>query len=319
LRPRRHRSRNSNSNSNNCDIPRMISFAAAVLLLLLLLVHAPRNAASFELKFEFGLGPSSSCSGIGSASRKNWKQSTLSSGFSARTPSFSSRPESIPGLMASNNDNENEIKNETDDFPFSPDELVAMARDYTSNPTTDWWDEDFVFRGPVIGPLCKKDLVDTLTANLDLQTAFPDLQENAFGFSCDDPIDPHRVWYFHRPRGTFSGPFNHPTRGILPPTNAKYIGPPEVRSVTFSSSGKIRYQTVGYVADRFTGDTTGGRGAVFGLYAVMGEEIDPNPGSWSTMFLQKLGEYLPESVPQSYSKDEDLPAWWTDERRGAEP
>ncbi|VEU35930.1 unnamed protein product [Pseudo-nitzschia multistriata] len=203
--------------------------------------------------------------------------------------------------------------------PFSPEELVAMARDYVENPSPDWWsDEEFVFRGPVIGPLVKKDLVATLTANEDLRTAFPDLQQNAFGFTADDPIEPNRVWYFVRPRGTFAGPFPMPGTGkMIQPTNAPYIGPPECRSVIFNREGKIKYQSVGYVVDRFTGDTTGGRGAIFGQYAVMGQDIDANPGAVSTIFLQKLSEYLPQ-FPKSYSKREDLPKWWTDERMGAE-
>uniref|UniRef100_A0A7S4AET0 Uncharacterized protein n=1 Tax=Pseudo-nitzschia australis TaxID=44445 RepID=A0A7S4AET0_9STRA len=207
----------------------------------------------------------------------------------------------------------------TTPFPFSPEELVAMARDYVENPSPDWWsDDEFVFRGPVIGPLAKKDLVATLEANEDLRIAFPDLQANAFGFTADDPIEPNRVWYFTRPRGTFSGPFPFPGQNkIIQPTNATYIGPPECRSVVFNKHGKIRYQTVGYVVDRFTGDTTGGRGAIFGQYAVMGQEIDANPGAVSTIFLQKLSEYLPQ-VPKSYSKAADLPEWWKDERMGAE-
>jgi hypothetical protein len=220
-------------------------------------------------------------------------------------------------LQASNRGAEDIEATKDSSVPFSPDELVAMAKDYTNNPSPDWWANDFVFRGPVIGPLCKQDLVDTLTANLALQTAFPDLEANAFGFSADDPIEPNRVWYFVRPRGTFAGPFDHPTKGRIEPTNAPYVAPPEVRSVVFDSRGKIRYQTVGYVADRFTGDTTGGRGAVFGQYAVMGEELDPNPGSWTLVFLQKLSEYLPD-VPKSYSKPENIPDWWTDGRKGAE-
>ena len=211
---------------------------------------------------------------------------------------------------------QNEVT-DTEEAYFSPDELISMTKDYLENPSPDWWSEDFVFRGPVIGPLCKKDLVNTLGANSDLQKAFPDLQMNPFGFSADDPIDKNRVWFFVRPRGTFTGPFNHPTKGLIEPTNAAYIAPPEVRSVIFDASGKIKYQSVGYVADRFTGDTTGGRGAVFGQYAVMGEELDPNPGSWTLTFLQKLSEYLPD-VPRSYSRPEDIPDWWKDERMGAE-
>lgn len=196
-----------------------------------------------------------------------------------------------------------------------------MAKDYTENPSADWWsDDEFVFRGPVIGPLVKKDLLATLGANEDLRNAFPDLQANAFGFTADDPIEPNRVWFFVRPRGTFQGDFKFPGIGssqIIEATGAPYIGPPECRSVVFNAKGKIKYQTVGYVVDRFTGDTTGGRGAIFGQYAVMGQEIDANPGAFSTVFLQKLGEYLP-NVPKSYSKREDLPAWWKDERMGAE-
>jgi len=175
-----------------------------------------------------------------------------------------------------------------------------------------------IFRGPVFGPLAKKDLVATLGKSDGLKTAFPDLQANAFGFTADDPIEPNRVWFFVRPRGTFRGAFEFPGSGrIIEPTGAPYIGPPECRSIVFNAEGKIKLQTVGYVVDRFTGDTTGGRGAIFGQYAVMGQEIDANPGAFSTVFLQKLSEYLP-NFPQSYSKREDLPDWWKDERMGAE-
>mmetsp|Transcript_4518 Transcript_4518/g.13000 ORF Transcript_4518/g.13000 Transcript_4518/m.13000 type:complete len:264 (-) Transcript_4518:426-1217(-) len=229
------------------------------------------------------------------------------------------RTRSLAPLRATTNVNSNNNNKNGENF-FSPEQLVAMARDYVKNPSPDWWDdEDFVFRGPVIGPLVKKDLVFTLEANADLSRAFPDLQANAFGFTADDPIEPNRVWYFVRPRGTFAGSFPFPgfAGEVIEPTNAPYIGAPECRSVVFNREGKIVYQTVGYVVDRFTGDTTGGRGAIFGQYAVMGKEIDAHPGAWSTVLLQKLGEYLPD-FPKSYSKREDLPEWWKDERMGAE-
>ena len=262
----------------------------AALALLVFATMAPRMVDCFLL----GGGSSCSCSVVGRSSNAL---------------------RDVPELLfLSNSNNKN---NSNDNVPFSPEELVAMTKDYIANPSPDWWSSDFVFRGPVIGPLCKKDLVNTLEANADLQTAFPDLQANAFGFCADDPIEANRVWFFVRPRGTFSGPFKHPTKGTIEPTNARYVAPPEARSVVFDKHGKIKYQSVGYVVDRFTGDTTGGRGAVFGQYAVMGEELDPNPGSWTLSFLQKLGEYLP-NVPKSYSKPEDVPSWWNDERKGAE-
>jgi len=203
---------------------------------------------------------------------------------------------------------------------LAKEDLIRITKEYITNPSPDYWSDDFIFRGPVIGPLVKKDIIDTLTSvSKDLNTAFPDYEMNAFGFTADDPIEPNRVWYFIRPRGTFLGPFKHPTMGMIEPTGAKYIGPPEARSVIWNDEGKIKYQSVGYVTDRFTGDTTGGRGAVFGQYAVMGQEIDANVGSVGTIFLQRLTGLLPEGmVPLSFSKKEDLPAWWTDERMGAE-
>jgi len=200
------------------------------------------------------------------------------------------------------------------------EKLLELAKTYTANPTLEQLADDFIFRGPVIGPLTKTDLAATLkSVGNDIGTAFPDLEVNQFGFTADDPIEPNRVWYFERPRGTFTGPFDHPVVGKIEPTGAKYVGPPEARSVVFNDEGKVQYQSVGYVTDRFTGDTTGGRGAVFGLYAVMGQELDATVGSPITVFLQKLTGLLPEGmVPKSYSDKESLPSWWTDPRMGAE-
>ncbi|KAL3939278.1 MAG: hypothetical protein SGARI_001430 [Bacillariaceae sp.] len=206
---------------------------------------------------------------------------------------------------------------------LSKEELLQLAEDYVNNPSLEALADDFIFRGPVIGPLTKQDFAKTLesvtSTENDLRHAFPDLKTNTFGFSADDPIEPNRVWYFTRPRGTFQGAFDHPVVGRIEPTSAKYIAPPEARSIIFDDDGKVKYQSVGYVTDRFTGDTTGGRGAVFGMYAVMGQEIDDTVGSLATIALQKLTEYLPEGmVPRSYSKKESLPSWWKDPRMGAE-
>lgn len=199
-------------------------------------------------------------------------------------------------------------------------ELIRIARAYVASPTLEQLSDDFVFRGPVIGPLNKADFAATFESVGGLGEAFPDLETNAFGFTADDPIEPNRVWYFERGRGTFTGAFQHPVVGRIEPTGAEYVGPPEARSVVIDDEGKVKYQTVGYVVDRFTGDTTNGQGAVFGLYSVMGQEIDATIGSPMTVLLQKLAEVLPASmgVPQSYSKRETLPSWWRDSRLGAE-
>eukprot|EP00541_Cyclophora_tenuis_P012028 CAMPEP_0116562164 /NCGR_PEP_ID=MMETSP0397-20121206/12006_1 /TAXON_ID=216820 /ORGANISM="Cyclophora tenuis, Strain ECT3854" /LENGTH=195 /DNA_ID=CAMNT_0004088427 /DNA_START=887 /DNA_END=1474 /DNA_ORIENTATION=- len=195
-----------------------------------------------------------------------------------------------------------------------------MTKDYLTNPSPDLLDDEYVFRGPVIGPLVKKDLVKALkSVGNGLEDAFPDYELNAFGFTADDPIEPNRVWYFVRPRGTFSGPFDHPINGRIEPTGEKLVGPPEARSMVWTEQGKIKHISVGYVVDRFTGDTTGGKGAVFGQYHVMGQGIDGTVGSWSTRFVQYLATMIPDKIPKSWSKEEDIPVWWKDTRLGADP
>lgn len=203
---------------------------------------------------------------------------------------------------------------------LSEDELISLTKDYLKSPSPDFWADDFVFRGPVIGPLAKKDLIDTLTT-LDPTESFSDFESNAFGFSVD-PIESNRVWFFIRPRGRFTKSYTHPVFGKVEPTGSELIGPPEARSVIWKDDKTIQYQSVGYVMDRYTGDTTNGMGAVFGLFHHMGIEpsLDDAVGSPTNQFLQWLSSrVLPDGMlPKSYSKEEDIPSWWTDKRRGCE-
>jgi len=221
------------------------------------------------------------------------------------------------------NDQQTQSSSSSSPFMFTNEQLINITKEYIANPTPEALSKNFIFRGPVIGPLNKSDFVQTLTSiaskdNKGLNDAFPDLQSNAFGYTVD-PIEPNRVWYFVRPRGTFTGPFDHPVNGRIEPTGAKYIAPPEARSVIIDSDGLIQYQSVGYVMDRFTGDTTDGQGAVFGMYNVMGQEMDDTVGSWKMGFLQWLSSKLPEGiVPKSFSNRQDLPSWWKDERMGSQ-
>ena len=109
--------------------------------------------------------------------------------------------------------------------------------------------------------------------------------------------------------------------GTIEPNYKDVIAPPEARSVIWKESNKkIKYMSVGYVTDRFTNDTTNGMGAIFGLMHHMGIQIDGDIGSPVTVFLQWLAaNVLPEGmVPKSYSKEEDIPSWWKDKRRGAQ-
>jgi hypothetical protein len=93
--------------------------------------------------------------------------------------------------------------------------------------------------------------------------------------------------------------------------------------MVFKEDGKIQYLSAGYVADRFTGDTTNGLGAIFGKYETIGVPLSAlGLGQVGNKFLgkfQKLSDFLPKGVlPRSFSAEKDIPKWWKDKRRGNE-
>ena len=63
-------------------------------------------------------------------------------------------------------------------------------------------DDDFVFRAPTIGPLNKKDYINTMTT-LQTYVGYPDLTPNAFGFT-QDPDEPLKCIFWTRATGTFT-------------------------------------------------------------------------------------------------------------------
>jgi hypothetical protein len=198
--------------------------------------------------------------------------------------------------------------------------LIQLANEYIytksgfySASDASWLSEDFVFRGPYIGPLNKEDYVTTLET-FGLWKALPDISPNAFGFSID-PKDPNRVWFLVRNTGTFT---EKPGIGLgggayFPPNGAKLEGAPETFSITFDADRKIKHLTVGYVADRFQGNTKG-TGAAVGIFNAIGLPF-PSPGP-----LLRLAQWFATEVlgtgAKSYSKD--VPAWWTSKERGGD-
>ena len=174
--------------------------------------------------------------------------------------------------------------------------------------------EDFVFRGPVIGPLNKVDYLKTMDT-FKVFRAFPDISPNAFGFSAD-PVDEGRVWFFCRNTGTNDGPWGLGYGLEAPPSGDTVSGVPEAFSVTFDADRKVRLLTVGYVADRFyPNGNTDGVGAAFGLLKVAGI---PLPGGLAYRAAVALANRLPGAGAKSCSKREDVPQWWLDrsEERG---
>jgi len=170
--------------------------------------------------------------------------------------------------------------------------------------------EDFVFRGPYIGPLNKRDYLQTMDT-FGIYKAIPDINPNVWGYSLD-PVDPeHRIWFMVRNTGTFTG---EPGLGFgdgqyFPPNGAELQGSPETFSITFDDTKtKIKHLTVGYVADRFEGNT-GGKGAAVGIFHVIGLPF-PSPGPL-LRFVQWFGTEVVNNGASSYSTT-DIPAWWTE-------
>mmetsp|Transcript_21935 Transcript_21935/g.45085 ORF Transcript_21935/g.45085 Transcript_21935/m.45085 type:complete len:286 (-) Transcript_21935:45-902(-) len=186
-------------------------------------------------------------------------------------------------------------------------DIVDNKSGFYSPADPDVFAEDFVFRGPFVGPLNKKDYVGTMEA-FSIYESFPDISANSWGYSID-PKDPNRVWFMCRNTGTFNGKPMLPDLVNVKPNDAKLEGPPETFSVVYDDDQKLKYLSVGYVADRFDGNTQG-LGAAFGIFKIIGLYV-PGP-SPALRFLQWFNSETMDSYPRSYSTD--VPEWFLKEK-----
>ena len=203
-------------------------------------------------------------------------------------------------------------------------DVLEKTREYTNLPAyrafrlsdlpRDLYSNDYVFRGPIVGPINREDLVRTNTI-FGLDTAFPDLDRKAFGF-CVDPDNPYRVLFFERWRATHTGELCVQGLPSLPPTGRTSTSPAFPFSVCWDPDGKIIYEHLTTAVDRFEGNTKG-KVAVFGLLETAGLPLDNNVGNQVLVFQQKLNRFL-NGPAQVYSKKEDVPTWWRSEAVGAE-
>lgn len=182
-----------------------------------------------------------------------------------------------------------------------------------SNPDSIYAD-DYVLRGPVIGPLTRKDLTST-QGTLNVAEAFPDVETNPFGFT-QDPENPYRVFFFEKWRATHTGPLKAGATTV-PPTGNRMEGPVHCNSVCWNPDGKIVYESVGAVIDRHEGNTEG-KAAVFGLLHTAGIRLPGSPGSTRLRLFQRIGHLFGNSG-RSFSQEEDIPSWWKSKSRGADP
>mmetsp|Transcript_24411 Transcript_24411/g.43732 ORF Transcript_24411/g.43732 Transcript_24411/m.43732 type:complete len:261 (+) Transcript_24411:77-859(+) len=187
-------------------------------------------------------------------------------------------------------------------------EIIYTRSGFYSEYDESVFSDEFVFRGPYIGPLNKKDYLETMDG-FGIYKAFPDINPNVFGFSID-PLNPNKVWFMIRNTGTFTG---EPGLGLgkaghFPPNGATLNGCPETFSMEFDEDKKLKHLTVGYVADRFEGNTQG-KGAAVGIFNAIGFPF-PSPGPMLA-FSQWFGTEVVNLGIRSYST-ENIPDWWTE-------
>ena len=213
------------------------------------------------------------------------------------------------------NSEKTEETSAADLVPSTTQALIEKTKDFVDNnsgfysPASDEsvFAEDFVFRGPYVGPLNKSDYLGTMEA-FGIHKAFPDISPNSWGYSID-PKDPNRVWFMCRNTGTFTGEPLLPGVLNIQPTGAILEGPPETFSVVYDDDQKVKYFSVGYVADRFDGNTDG-VGAAFGIFNIIGLSL-PSPGP-ALRALQWYSSEFQDSDPRSYSTD--VPEWFLREK-----
>lgn len=206
-----------------------------------------------------------------------------------------------------------------------------------NNDDTSILADDFVFRGPVIGPLNKHDYLEVLDY-FKIYEAFPDVRPNCFGFTTD-PNDPLKVRFFVKATGTYQNRVG----GLLgkcadAPDGREYKGSTEAWSITFTNDDnddndnnntesrmQVKCVSAGYVVDRFEDKstcTTGGKGLSFGVFQTAGVPFPVKPGSKRLRLIQWLTNKFAKGpnakFPKAFSDPKTIPEWWTDSRLGAE-
>lgn len=204
-------------------------------------------------------------------------------------------------------------------------DVLARAQQYTSEPgyksftlrkiPSEYYATDYVFRGPIVGPLTRPDLLTTNNA-FGIDTSFPDLERQPFGHAID-PENPFRVLYFERWKATHTGDFS--LEGIpltAPATGNRSISPVMPLSITFTPDAKIVYETLTTAVDRFEGNTMG-KVAVFGLLETAGISLDNTVGNPILVLQQKVNRFFNGSG-QTHSQAADVPHWWKSKAVSAE-
>ena len=200
-----------------------------------------------------------------------------------------------------------------DDGPKA--DYAARAREWVLNDgfhapaKTSLMADDFVWFGPIVGPLSKPDFLGTVEL-FKVYEGFPDLKLHLAEFT-RDPVEENRYWSILRLEGTHTEPQASGTGFSYKPTNNKLDVGPQCISVTFDADGRVSRYTGGYVVDRTQGKT-GMLGAMFAVTKTVGGFV---PSLRVAKILNAIGARL-KNFPKARSHRDDLPAKWRSWGRG---
>lgn len=192
---------------------------------------------------------------------------------------------------------------------------AALAAEWISNEgfyspvKREMMADDFVFMGPVVGPLNTVDYLGTLGV-FRVYDAFPDVQVDMAPFT-QDPHENKRFWSIIRVTGTHTGDLDMGDAKIPPSGKQMLVGPQAV-SVTFNDADKVVRMTGGYIADVRDGET-GDAGAMFAVMRAVGVPT-PRPGGKLVKVLNWIGAKR-KDYPKGRSHADDLPAAWASRGR----
>jgi len=178
----------------------------------------------------------------------------------------------------------------------------AFNEGFYNTPSPNMMSADFVWFGPIVGPLCKADFLGTL-AVFSVYDAVSESKTSISEFT-QDPQDPNRFWATRYFSAKHTAPLGTGAQ-TLPATGKQICVGPETVSVTFDDSDLVEKFTGGYISDA-RDNPSGPFGAAFALLKCIG---GPVPPLWLAKILNWVGAKM-RNFPKARSHIDDLPAKW---------
>lgn len=193
---------------------------------------------------------------------------------------------------------------------------IEFANCRTYEDVAKYYDEEYVFRGPVIGPITGQEVART-QKGFQIMDGFPDFESRPFGFTVD-PDNPFRCYFMERWEGTNTGDLQI-GKTTLPASGNELQLPTHVMSLNWTPEGKLIYACLSAPLDRWEGTPNAkGAGAVIGLLAGAGFGQAQYPGDFVLRMSQRLVHAI-GGFGRNWSVEEEIPDWWKSKARGADP